>query len=112
MSKKAITHVPGLHRVEERVPNKSKQPLVTKVTGRHLGAVNYLVSLAAERGGHRAIASSRFNDNGSLHSVTITEPGRVLHFNAGDYMFLNHDENAVRLCDAEFYESHYKPTTL
>ncbi|SHT54475.1 Uncharacterised protein [Mycobacteroides abscessus subsp. abscessus] len=113
MSKKDITPVPGLHRVEEITVNRKKLPLAVKVTGRHLGAVNYLVSLAAERGNKLATVTTLFNANGSLNSVVIAGiGGRVHRVKAGDYVFLNHGEDHIRTDTAEFYESYYKPTSL
>lgn len=112
MSKKDITPVPGLHRVEERTPNRKKMPLAVKVTGRHIGAVAYLVSLASERSKQPAYVVSVFSPTGSLERLVIQTPARHLIAKPGEYVFLNHDEDRVRIDTAEFYESHYEPTGL
>lgn len=112
MSKKEITPVPGLHRVQEREVNTAKLPLAVKVTGRHVAAIGYLVSLAAERSRSRASISTVFKDNGALEVVYIYTPTRQLEVRPGQYVFLNHDEDRVRISDAEFYDGFYKPVSL
>lgn len=111
MSKKAITPVPGLHRAEEK-DHHVKLPLATKVTGRNLGAVNYLVSLAAERAGQPASTTAVFNKNGSLDRVIVHAPPRVIVLTAGDYVYLNHNEDRIRHSEGEYYDGRYVPVEL
>lgn len=103
MSKKGLAPVPGLHRVV-----KKDLPLAVKVTGRHLGGVAYLVSLAAERGGSAAGVSAMFNRDGSLEGVYIASEKGDVWVNPGDYVYLMPSDTEISVSNAETYEAQFR----
>jgi hypothetical protein len=102
------TPTPGLHRV---VPKRRNLGLATKITGRNLASVSYIVSLEAERRGVRLVVSAGFNEDGSLSGIAVAEHIVGTLFKspvllpAGDFLVLPHDEDeAIVMTEADYHE--------
>lgn len=104
MGNKQLTPIPGLHRVVER----RESSLATKVTGRHMGAVNYLASLSAERRGERLEVISRYLEDGSLELVKIQSLSTTISLLPGDYIYLHPESQILTYSGGEYYEWVYE----
>ena len=104
MSKQKIARTPGLQRVVDK-----ELPLAVKVTGHHLGAVTYLVSLAAERRETRAAMSTFFNDDGSLAHIAVTDGTGSFEAKPGYYLVLPPDDVSISVMDEATYRELLRP---
>ena len=100
-----LTPTPGLHEVEFNTPNA----LAAKVTGRHMGAVHYQVALYAEATRRKVNVAAGFDEDGSLHGVSIQDGDTFLDLKPGEYLILS--EHNTDLCGLgeETFKRVWKP---
>lgn len=96
----------GLHRVERRDTEKA---IATKVTGRNLASVSYIVALEAERRGIRQELRTTFGTNGSLLNIAVREGDdeHAVSLLPGQYLVLEPGWSDAVVMDPEDYQRYY-----
>ncbi|NGX08759.1 hypothetical protein [Mycobacteroides franklinii] len=77
----------------------------TRVTGHNLGAVTHIVSIEAERVGAKRGIGITFNEDGSLHEVTVHAPeGLLVALKPGTFLSIGDSSDVVVIDDKHFYD--------
>lgn len=75
----------------------------TRVTGHNLGAVTHIVSIEAERVGEKRGIGITFNEDGSLHAVTVhSAEGPLAEFKPGTHLSIG-DSGDLVVFDEEYF---------
>lgn len=105
-----IPNYPGLHKVEANQPELVN--LATKVTGRNLAAVSYIISQEAEKRGVPLALAVVFSEDGSLFGGSVVEQGSDnADFDPGDYLVLEALEDEANFMTADEYRQEYREVT-
>lgn len=106
MSKK-LTPTRGLHRVQAK---HRLLGLATKVTGRNLAAISYIISLEAERRGIQLELRTTFGDDGSLKDIKVFEGNDTfgIPLVPGEFLVLDPDEDVSIVMSADEYNQLYR----
>lgn len=77
----------------------------TRVTGHNLGAVTHIVSIEAERVGEKRGVGITFNEDGSLHAVSVhSASGLLAEFKPGVHLTIGDTGDVVAFDDDRFYD--------
>jgi hypothetical protein len=101
-----ITPTRGLHRVDRR---DRELTIATKVTGRNLASVSYIISLEAERRGVSLELRTKFAADGSLDFIHVYEQGQPVGFLiSGHYLILEPGAVEAQQVTPQQYERLYQ----